>query len=328
MPNVRISFSCCARILFWLLSSGLTMAGAGAAVAQSYPNKPIRIVTGSAGGAADIASRLMAEELAGRLATPIVVDNRVGLAPAGGTVAKAAADGYTLLCYLDSLWIGPLMQDVPYDPIKDFAPISLLGISPGILVVHPSLPVKSVKELIALAKAKPGALNYSSYAVGGAPHLSAELFKAMAGVNIVMVNYKGPAPALVDLMNGQVQLTFANAAFVEPHLKSGRVRALAVTSAQPSALAPNLPTISASGLPGYALVQNTGMFAPGRTPDAIISRLYEEIVRVLRTPATKEKFFNAGIEVVGSSPAELAIFLNQERNRLGKVIKDAGIRID
>ena len=304
----------------------MSALSANTAPAQSYPSKPIRIVTGGPGGGADFASRVMAAGLASALGQQVIVDNRGGVVP-GEIVSQAPADGYTLLCYPGSLWLGSLLQTTPYDPIKDFAPISMLVRSPSILVVHPSLPVKSVKELIALAKAKPGALNYSAAGTGGATHLSAELFKAMAGVNIVFIPYKGAGAALADVLGGQVQLTFGSAASVAPHLKSGRLRALAVTSAQPSAIAPDLPTIAAS-VPGYDAVQNTGMFAPVKTPEAIINRLHQEIVKVLRSPDTKEKLFNAGVEAVASTPAELAATIKLEMVRIGKVIKEAGIRAE
>ena len=241
-------------------------------------------------------------------------------------MSKAPPDGYTLLIDAASFWIGPLLQETPYDPVKDFAPVTLTDSAPNVLVVNPSLPVKSVKELIALAKARPGELNYGSSSTGSTPHLAAELFNMMAGVKIVRVPFKGSGPAVISLLGGQVQLMFATAGSVAPHVKSGRLRALAVASLQPSALAPGLPTIAASGVPGYEAVAFEGMFAPAKTPVAIIDRLNQEIVRVLNRAEVKERFFNAGVETVGSTPEEFAAAIKSNVAKWGKLIKDAGIR--
>ncbi|MBI4188930.1 MAG: tripartite tricarboxylate transporter substrate binding protein, partial [Betaproteobacteria bacterium] len=261
----------------------------------------------------------------------VIVENRGGSpAIAGETVAKATPDGYTLLLGTNSLWILQLIQNTPYDTLRDFSPLTIASRSPNILVVHPSLPVKSVKELIALAKAKPGALSYASGPVGSAPHLAPELFKAMAGVDIVRIGYKGGAPALNGLIGGEAQLMFAVASggVMTTFVKSGRLRALAVTTAQPSELAPGLPTVAASGLPGYESDTIAGMLAPARTPARLINRLNQEIVRVLNRADVKERLFNVGTEVVSGSPAEFAAVLKSEMAKWGKVIKDAGIRAD
>ncbi|MBI3068912.1 MAG: tripartite tricarboxylate transporter substrate binding protein, partial [Betaproteobacteria bacterium] len=252
---------------------------------------------------------------------------------AGGVIgaemaAKSPPDGYTLLVAAGSFWIGPLLRDTPYDPVRDFSPISMVSRAPNVVAVHPSLPVKSVKELIALAKARPGVLNYSSGATGSSSHLSGELFKALAGVNIVRIPYKGTAPALNDLIAGQVHLMFPTASAVAPHLKSGRLRALGVTSAEPSVLFPGLPAVAAMGLSGYEAVSMTGIFAPAGTPATIINRLNREVVRVLNMADVKEKLFRLGVEPVGSSPEELAAKIKYEMTRLGKVIRDAGVRAD
>jgi tripartite-type tricarboxylate transporter receptor subunit TctC len=227
-----------------------------------------------------------------------------------------------------ALWIGALLQNVPYDPIRDFAPISLTTRSPNILAVHPSLPAKSVKELIALAKAKSGELVYGSAGTGSSTHLSAELFKAMAGINILHVPFKGTGPALNALLGGHVQLIFSSTNSLAPHVTSGRLRALAVTSAQPSALATGLPTVAASGLPGYEFVSVDGVFAPSKTPAAIINRLNQEVVRFFNTPTVKEQFFSTGSEAVGSTPEEFAAAVKAEMTRLGKLIKDVGIKTE
>ena len=313
------------RFVEWMFSIGMMVLGAGIVFGQNYPNKPIRIVASAAGGSGDFAVRLIAQGLSGALSQQVVVDNRGGVIP-GEIVSKAPPDGYTLLIDAASFWIGPLLQETPYDPVKDFAPVTLTDSAPNVLVVNPSLPVKSVKELIALAKARPGELNYGSSSTGSTPHLAAELFNMMAGVKIVRVPFKGSGPAVISLLGGQVQLMFATAGSVAPHVKSGRLRALAVASLQPSALAPGLPTIAASGVPGYEAVAFEGMFAPAKTPVAIIDRLNQEIVRVLNRAEVKERFFNAGVETVGSTPEEFAAAIKSNVAKWGKLIKDAGIR--
>jgi tripartite-type tricarboxylate transporter receptor subunit TctC len=240
-------------------------------------------------------------------------------------VANGLPDGYTVLIDGNSFWIGPLIRQTPYDPVKDFSPIATLSMSPNILVIHPAVPANSVKELIALAKAKPGVLNYGSAAAGTATHLSTELLKSMANVNIVRVTYQGGGPTLTALLGGEVQLVFATATSIVQHIKSGRVRALAVTTAQPTALVPGLPTVAASGLPGYESIFMQGVWVPAKTPAAIVTRLNRELVRVLHSAEVKEKFFVAGSETVGDAPHEFAARMKSEMSKWGKVIKDAGI---
>jgi tripartite-type tricarboxylate transporter receptor subunit TctC len=215
-----------------------------------------------------------------------------------------------------------------YDPVRDFSPVTLATRSPGILVVNPSLPVKSVKELIALARSRPGDLNYASGASGSASHLAAELFRVKSGVRITRINYKSAAAGLVDLISGEVQLMFPVAASVAPYVKSGRLRALAVTTREPSPLVPGTPTLAAAGLPGYEAVSLGGIFAPANLPDPILSRLNQEIVRVLARDDTRERFISNGVESVGSTPAELAAAVRAEMTVIGKLIKDAGIRAE
>ena len=310
-----------------MFSVGLLAAGAGVASGQDYPNKPVRMVTAAPGAAGDFVARLVALGLTESWGQQVIVENRggSGVIPIE-IVAKALPDGYTLLVFGTTLWLLPLIQKVSYNPIGDFSPITLAAVTPLLLVVHPSLPVKSIKELIAWAKAKPGELNYASGISGSATHLPAELFKAMAGVNIVRVAYKGGAPAISALIGGEVQVMFATASGAGPHVNSGRLRALAVTSAQPSALFPGLPTVAASGLPGYDAASIMCIFAPAKTPAALVGRLNRDIVRVLNKADVKERFIKAGSEVVASSPKELAAAIKSDMATMGKVIKDAGIR--
>ncbi len=307
-----------------LMISGVTSA-------QNYPSKPIRMIAPEVGGGNDFVARLIAQGLTGVLGQQIVVDNR---GSAGGVIAaqllaRAHADGYTLLFYSSGIWTAPFLQEnVRYDVLRDFSPITLAASSPNTVVVHPSLAVNSVRELIALAKTKPGVLNYASGNSGSANHLAAELFKSMAGVDIVRITYKGTGAALNDVAAGQVQLMFPAIGSVAPHVKAGRLKALAVTSAEPSALAPGLPTVSASGLPGYEAVAMSGVFAPGKTPAPLIDRLNREIVQFLNAADVKEKLLRSGVEATGSTPQEFASKIKTEMARLSKVIKDAGIRAE
>ena len=312
-----------------LFAAGTTCGhAASTGTGQDYPNKPIRIVTGGIGGGADYVARLIAQGITGGMGQQVVVDNRPNGVMPGQIVSRAPADGYTLLVAGSSLWIGPLMGSAPYDPIKDFSPVILATIAPTILVSYPPLPVKSARELIVLAKAKPGELNYFSAATGSSTHLAMELFTAMAGVNIVRVPYKSGAQGLVDLMSGQVQLTFATAGAAGPHIKSGKLRALAITSAKPSVLVPGVPPVATSGLPDYESITMLGVLAPVNTPAMLVTRLNNEIARFLGNRESSLKLLNAGVEAVNSSPEEFALKIKSEMVRMGKVIKDAGIRAE
>ena len=321
-------------LTIWL--AGALVPGAGVVIGQAasagsgqdYPAKPIRIVTAEAGGGGDFAARVIAQGLSGIVGQPVIIDNRPGGAIPAEIVSKAAPDGYTLLILSPLLWTGPLMQKTSYDPVRDFSPVTLAVSSPIILVVHPALPVKSARELIVLAGTEPGKLNYATTGTGTSNHLAAELFKSMGSVNMVRINYKSAAAALNDLIGGRVHLMFATAGSVTPHVKSGRLRALAVTSAQPSASFPELPTVAASGLPGYESGVSYSVFAPAKTPLTIINRLNQEIARVLNLPDVKEKFRASGIDTVGSSPGQLAAAIKSDMAKIGKVIEDAGINID
>ncbi|MBI4190578.1 MAG: tripartite tricarboxylate transporter substrate binding protein [Betaproteobacteria bacterium] len=307
---------------------GMTLFNSGPASSQNYPSRPIRLVTSEPGGGTDFAARTIALGIAGPLGQLVIVDNRGGGSNiAGEIVTRATADGHTLLVTGGSFWVGPLFRKTTYDPIKGFSPISLLVKSPNILVVNPSVAANSVGDLVALARAKPGALNYASGGIGTSSHLAAELFKYMAGVDIVHIPYKGSGAVNINLIGGQVQLTFATVASVASHIKAGRLKALAVTSAKPSTLVPDLPTVAAT-VPGYDTGGATAMFASPGTPAAIVSRLNREVVRLLNQADVREKFFNVGVETVGSSPEQLAATVKSEMARLGKVVKDAGIRVD
>ncbi len=300
---------------------------AGSACGQGFPNKPLRVVTSAPGGGSDMVSRLLAQGLTTGLGQQVLVENRGGGIVAGEIVAKAPPDGYTLLYYGSALWLLPLMRkDVPYEPLRDFVPISWVSRLPNVLVVHPSLPAQSVKALIALARARPGALNYSSGGTGSSGHIGAELFKHLAGVDIVRINYKGQGPATNDVVSGQVQLTFGTSGSVMPHVKSGRLRALAVTSAEPSALVPGLPTIAASGVPGYESEQMSGLFAPSKTPAAVLAVLGQETVRALNRQEVRDRVFQSGAEIVASSPEQFAAKIREEIARIGKLVKAVGIR--
>jgi len=310
-----------------LVSAGVMISGCSVVSAQDYPSKPIRIVTADPGGSNDFLSRVIAQGIAEPMGQQVIVDNRAS-ALVAGLVAKSMPDGYTLLVTTGIVWILPFLQTTSYDPVHDLAPITLAVSSPNILAVHPGVAVNSVQALIALAKTKPGELNYGSGATGSTSHLGAELFKAMAGVNIVRIPYKGAGPAVNGLIGGQVQMMVASSSSVAPHIKSGRLKALAVTSLQPSEMFPDLPTVSASGLPGFDAASMIGMFAPAKTPTAIVNRLHLEIVKTLNRPDTRAKLFIAGMEILGSSPAQSAATIKADMARMGKVIKDAGIRAE
>ena len=301
---------------------------ASIAQAQTYPSKPVRIVTAEVGGAGDFVARLIAAGLTERFGQPVIVDNRPSGVIPGEIVSRATPDGYTLLNYGSTLWVGSLLRKTSYDAVRDFVPITLSQSSPSILTVQPTSSANSVNDLVALAKARPGELNYASVSTGSVTHLAGELFKIMSGVDIVRINYKGAASALGDLMGGRVQIMFAVAGSVGPYVKAGRLKALAVTSAQPSVLMPGVPTIAASGLPGYEAVSLNGVLAPAGTPANVIKVLNQEIVSVLIKPDVREKFLNSGVETVASTPERLASTVKSEIIRLGKVIKDAGIRAE
>jgi tripartite-type tricarboxylate transporter receptor subunit TctC len=315
----------------WRTTNGVlaatVLAGSGAVSAQEYPAKPIRIVTSSPGGGSDFVARAIATGISGPLGQPVVVDNRTsGVIPIE-VVSKAPSDGYTLLVSGGVLWISPLLRKVPYEVATDFVPISLVTREIFVFAIHPSLPAKSVKELIALARARPGELNYGAGDVGGTNYLTIELFKSLAGINLVHVPYKAPAQVMTSLIAGEVQVAAYDASLTLPHAKTGRLRALAITSAEPSPLAPGIPTVAAT-VPGYEMVGRTGLLAPGKTPAAIVNRLNQEVSRLLNSPEVKERFLNAGVDVVGGTPDQFGAAIRADMTRLGKVIKDAGLKVN
>ena len=319
------------RVWTVLAGASALLPVSGAAAAQDYPVKPIRIVTTQPGSGFDLASRLIAEGLSAGLGQQAIVDNRGGAGGiiAGEIVAKAAPDGYTLLSYGPAIWlISYMRKSVPFDPLRDFAPITWAVSAPNVLIVHPSLPVRSAKELIALAKARPGELNYGGGNTGSSAHLAAELFKFRAGINVVHVPYKGTGQSIAALAAGEVQVMFPNATTATPYIKTGRVRALAVTTEQPTDLLPGLPTLASAGLPGYVSAANQGIFVQAKTPAPLIRRLHGEIVRVLTRPDVKERFFNTGTLVIASTPEQLAAMMKAEMASLGKLIQAIGIRAD
>jgi len=295
--------------------------------AQSYPNKPIRMLVSGVGGSSNFAARLIGPSLSTRLGQQVVIDNRGTGIVAIEIAAKSPPDGYTFILNGSNLWLMPFMREnLPYEPLRDFTPVVLVIRAPNVLTVHPGVAARSVKELIALAHDKPDALNYATSGAGNSNHLAAELFRSMAHVKMVQINYKGAAPAITELLAGQVQVMFPTPGSVDSYVKAGRLRALAVTSAEPSPLLPGLPTVAASGLQGYECVSLFALFAPARTPAAFIERVNREIASILNTAETKERFLKAGVEVVGGTPQEAAATVKAEMVRWGKVIREAQIR--
>ncbi|MEQ1775177.1 MAG: tripartite tricarboxylate transporter substrate binding protein [Burkholderiales bacterium] len=303
------------------------------AFAQSYPTKPIRmVITYPPGGNTDLVGRAMAAKLTELMGQQVVVDNRGGAGGVMGTMiaAQAAPDGYTIMLGTSAgMVVNPLLSSkLPYDALKDFAPVSNVIIVPQLLVTNPQLSAKTVKDLIALAKAKPGSLNAGSSGVGTPNHLGTELLKGLAGVNIVHVPYKGGAQALTDLIGGQIQMAFSSIPAVLPHIKAGRLNVLGVGSAKRSPALPNVPTIAEAGVPGYEYTTWYGIFAPSRTPQAIVTRLNSEIVKGLNAPEINQRFVANGGDPAPSTPDELRRYMIEESARWAKTIKAAGIRID
>ena len=304
---------------------------AACALAQNYPVKPVRfIVPFTAGGGADLVARLVGTPLGERLGQQVIVDNRGG---AGGTLgtdiaAKSAPDGHTLAMTTENLAAGlSLYTKLPFDLLRDFVPVILLAKTPGLVAVHPSLPVKSVQKLIALAKASPGKINYAG-AVGSTLHFDVELFKTMAKINMVQIPYNGTGPAVIGALSGEAPVIIAPTLAVLPHVKSGRLRALALTSSQRSDVIPDVPTVAESGVPGYDAAQWYGILAPAGTPEAIISRLNAECLKIVRGPDFTARLVKDASVPLGSSPQEFGVFLKSEVEKWARVIKSSGARIE
>ncbi len=312
------------------LAAWFAFAAVAPAAAQQYPNRPIRLVVPFApGGSADTLARTLGQKLTDALQQQVVVDNRSGANGNIGMeiVARAAPDGYTIvLGYIANLGIGPgLYARLPFDPIKDYAPVTQLASSPNILAAHPSLPVKSFRELIAYARANPGKLNYASASIASIGHLTGELLNRSAGIGMMHVPYKGSGQAVIDLLGGQVQMMFSGMSSVMPHIKAGKLRALAVTGAQRSPAVPDVPTIAESGFPGFEATAWYGVLAPARTPNSVISRLHDEIVRALMLPEVRERLNSVGFELVGSAPDQFAAFIKSEITKWTQVVRAAKI---
>jgi tripartite-type tricarboxylate transporter receptor subunit TctC len=313
-----------------LAALALAAATGAAAQAQNFPNKAVRLVVPfAAGGSTDIIGRTIGQKLAELWNQPVVVDNRPGGSTVIGTdiVAKAPPDGHTLLVTPAPFTIVPsLIAKLPYDPARDFEPITLINTTPLVVVVHPGVPAKSIQELIALAKRKPGMLNYGSSGNGGSNHLAGELFNAMAGVKMVHIPYKGNAPALADLVGGHVDVVFNGLTSAMPLIKSGKLRPLAVTSLTRAGSLPELPTLDELGLKGFQAVAWNGLTAPARTPREVVARINADVLKVVRSPELLERLRNEGSDPVGSAVAEYAAFLREEITKWRKVIQFAGVK--
>lgn len=316
------------KFVVWLGAALTTVVHAAAPTAK-FPTKPIRLVVSGVGGAGDFAGRLIAADLTQRLGQQVVIDNRPGGVTPGEILIKAQPDGYTLMMVGFVVWLAPFMREqVPFDPVRDFTPVTLAINSPNVLVTHPSLRVKTVADLIALAKQKPGALNYAVSGIGNSNHIAGEMFKHMAGVKIAAVYYRGASLALTDVVGGRVEMIFATANSSGPHVAAGRLVALGVTTAKPSPVAPGLPTVASAGLPGYESAATIGILARAGTPGAVVNLLHRDIARYLQTADARERLLKAGIEAVGNTPAEFATIIREDMRVKGKIIRDAGIRME
>jgi tripartite-type tricarboxylate transporter receptor subunit TctC len=323
---VKATLCCTLLVPVWIA------AGASHVAAQGYPAKPTRLVVAqSAGGNADFVARAFGQRLAERTGHQVVIDNRPGGAGIIGTeiVARAAPDGYTLLLAPTGFSINPgLYSKLPFDPLRDFSPVSLLGISYAVVVVYPQLPVNNIAELVALAKSQPGKLHFASSGIAAATHLAGELFNSMAGVKLVHVPYKGAPPALTDLAGGRVEVMFASPPSALPLVRGGRLRAIATTGSKRAAYAPDLPTVAEAGVPGYQSTIWQALLAPARTPEPVISRLHKELAAIARQPDLRERLAADGSEAVGSTPKEAARHISAEIARYTKLAKAIGLKAD
>jgi tripartite-type tricarboxylate transporter receptor subunit TctC len=327
----RTVFGAARRAATGILTVALC-AFASAAVAQPFPAKPIRIVVPlAAGGPADIFARAIGERLSAGSGQPVVIDNRPGANTNIGSeiVAKAAPDGYTLLLTASTHTINPsLYANLPFDPIRDFAPITLIAQTPLVMVLHPSVPAKSVREFIALAKTRPGQINFGSAGNGSTLHLAGEMFNVLAGVKMVHVPYKGVTQAMNDLLGGHLALMFPGAPIALPHARSGKLNALATTGAERTPAAPELPTVAEAGIPGFEVTVWYGTFAPAGTPQPVIQRLNADLVRIVQQPNIRERWAALGAEPLTNTAAEFAAFLGADLRKWAKVVKDSGAKAD
>lgn len=320
------------RIVSWqLVIASLLICSAAQSLAQQYPAKPIRIIIPyPPGGGTDVTARMLAPHLTERWKQPVIVDSRPGGAGMIGTdiAAKSPPDGYTILLAVspEMALNVPLFKKMPYDPVRDFQPVTLLGTSPPVLMAHPSLPVRSVKDFIALARAKPGALSYATPGVGQPHHFAGELIRLSLKIEWTHIPYKGAGPQLIDMAGGHVPLGFAAATVALPYVKAGRLRGLAVASAKRSASAPDIPTIAETAIPGFDIVQWYAIWVPVRTPKDIVDKLHAEFVRIAHTTDFKKKWLETATEVVGSTPEELARFQLAEIEKYKRIAEAAGMK--
>lgn len=316
----------------YALASWSILAASASVFAQGYPAKAVRVVVPYApGGGSDVISRILGQRMSESLGRQFVIDNRAGANGIIGTemVVQAPADGYTLLYVSSPHAVNPsLYRNLPYDTLKDLTPISEIAIASSILVVHPSLPVRSVPELVALAKARPGQIDYASGGSGGSPHLATELFKKMAGINLTHVPYRGAGPALTNVLAGQVQVMFANSAPALPHIRAARLRALGISSTKRSAVAPEIPTIAESGVPGFEAVTIFGLVAPANTPRAIIELLNAEVHKAMRVPGVGESMKTLGADVVLTTPEGFGSIVESEIKRWGELVRVLKLQIE
>jgi tripartite-type tricarboxylate transporter receptor subunit TctC len=317
-------------IKFVPVALALALAGASSAHAQNYPMRPIRLVVPyAAGGSTDVLARMVGQKLTEALGQPVVIDNRTGAGTLIATeiVARAAPDGYTLLMATPPLVVADaLYQKVPFDAMRDFAAVTNIAATSNVLVVHPSMPAQSARELIALAKTQPGKYAYGSSGIGGASHLAVALFASMAGVELLHIPYKGGALAVTDLLGGRLSLMFANLTTVQQHVKSGKVRALAIGTAQRSLVLPELPTVAEAGVPGYEANNWNGVVAPAATPRALIEQLQREIRAIVDAPEMRGRLLQSAFEPVANSPAAFKHYLETEHAKWGRVVREAGIK--
>ena len=307
--------------------AGVILSVAGSALGQdSYPSKVVRIVTSEPGSTNDLVARMVSRGLTSSLGRQTIIENRGGISPE--VVATATPDGYTILFFGNAAWLMPLFRKMPYDPLRDLAAVSTGCSQLTVLAVHPSLPVKSVKDLIALARARPGQINYGVGATITGPTLAMELFKHMAKVDVVRINYRGTGPAVNALVGGEVQVMFVGAGSIMPHVRAGKLRALAVTTPEPTPLVPGLPTVAASGLPGYEYTSVIGFLAPAKTPPSIVNLLSREIVQILKNPDVNRQFFESGVKAFGTTPEVFAARIRADIDQWRQIIKDNGIQVE